>query len=284
MALGVAIGRQPDDHRLAIRARSAEDVDAALLERIKKEAGNEIDLQYTGPLEIHPAGDSVPRRRLALGGSTAHYRCSPGTIGFFARRLTDGRIGIVSNNHVLAAQDDGNEGDEVLHPAPADRGSSPNDVIAHLAGDYPRLLSQQPTVDCAFAPLVRGTSCDPLALSDTERLRSSIAVAEVQMEVEKIGRTSGRTRGRITAIDLDFFDVDYRCGRVSLFDQIEIEAVSEQPFCQGGDSGSLVFTRDHEPLGLLFLGTRAGGAFNCGRGYANPIANVMKALGIAFAA
>ena len=49
------------------------------------------------------------------------------------------------------------------------------------------------------------------------------------------------------------------------------------PFCGRGDSGSLVFTRDREPVGLLFLGTRAG------RGYANPIADVLNSLSVTFA-
>jgi len=218
---------------------------------------------------------------MEIGASIGHYTSSAGTIGFFARRNTDGALGLVSNNHVIAAQDCGQENDEILHPAPADRGSSPNDIVAYLAGDYPRLQDQ--TVDCAFARLAHGTDCDAMTLSTKERLRNTIAIAEKYLQVEKIGRTTGRTAGRITAIDLDFFDVQYSFGYVPFFDQIEIEAVSESPFYRTGDSGALVFTRDCEPLALLFLGTRAGGAFNCGRGYAHPIANVLRSLDITFA-
>lgn len=283
MAVGVAVGTATDDYRIAIRARTEEDVDQKLLEKIRSKAGNEIDLQYTGPLEITPVEAPVQTRRLELGASTGHYRSSAGTIGFFARRIADGTLGIVSNNHVLAAQDEGLDNDDVLHPGPADSGRSPNDVVARLVGDYPRLHAENQTVDCAFARLVRGATCDPLAVSAKEALRTTLAVPEIEMDVEKIGRTTGRTRGRITAIDLDFFDVNYSFGLQSFYGQIEIESVDATPFCRPGDSGSLIFTRDCEPVGLLFLGTRAGGRFNSGRGYANPIDEVFRALGVTFA-
>jgi hypothetical protein len=283
MAVGAAIGDKPDAYRVAVRAPDPGSVDETLLERIRAEAKEEVDLQYTGPLRVKRVDQAVPAKRLEIGASIGHYTCSAGTIGFFARRNADRVLGLVSNNHVLAAQDCGQENDEILHPAPADLGSSPNDVVGYLAGDYPRLHDQNQTVDCAFARLAPRTSCDAMALSAKERLRNTIATAEKELQVEKIGRTTGRTAGRITAIDLDFFDVQYSFGYVPFFDQIEIEAVSETPFCRPGDSGSLVFTRDYEPLGLLFLGTRAGGAFNCGRGYANPIANVLRSLGVTFA-
>lgn len=281
MAIGVALGDKPEDHLLAVRARSEDDVDHELLAHITKQAGGEVDLKYTGPLDIQPVTDSMPTRRLSIGASAAHYDHPAGTIGFFA--MKDGAAGIVSNNHVLAAQNRGVDADEVLHPSPADSGRSPNDVIAHLCGNYPRLRPEGQIVDCAFARLVPGLSYDPLALGPTERLKTSIAVAEKQLRVDKIGRTTGRTHGVITAIDLDFFDVDYRFGRVSFTGQIEIESLEPTPFCRPGDSGSLIFTRDHEPVGLLFLNTRAGGPGNWGRGYANPIGDVLRALGVTFA-
>jgi hypothetical protein len=283
MAIGVAVGTTADDYRIAIRARSEAEVDQQLLDQIRSVALHEVDLKYTGPLEITPVQEPLKARRLEMGASTGHYRCSAGTIGFFASRAADGALGIVSNNHVLAAQDTGVDGDEILHPGPADFGRSPNDVVARLAGDYPRLRAENQTVDCAFARLVRGATFDPLAVSATETLRTTIAVPEMELEVEKIGRTTQRTRGRITAIDLDFFDVNYSFGLQSFYGQIEIESIDATPFCRPGDSGSLVFTRDCEPVGLLFLGTRAGGRYNSGRGYANPIGDVLRALGVTFA-
>jgi hypothetical protein len=280
MAIGVALGDHPDAYRIAVRAEDPDSVDQELLANIraKVKSESEIDLQYTGPLEIAPVQDSVPVKRLEIGASIAHYSVRAGSIGFFARRTSDGALGLVSNNHVLAAQDQGRNDDEILHPAPADHGSAPNDVVAYLDGNYPRLRTTQQTVDCAFARLARGT-----VYGSTQKLSNTVAVPEKLMQVEKIGRTTKRTSGRIIAAELEFFDVRYRFGYWPLFNQIEIESTSMAPFCSGGDSGSLVFTRDQEPVGLLFLSTRAGGAFNAGRAFANPIADVLRSLSVTFA-
>lgn len=283
MAIGIALGDHPDAFRIAVRAEAPDFVDQELLERIRQKAKGEVDEQYTGPLEIVPVHDPVPVKRLEIGASIAHYSCSAGTIGFFARRNSDGALGIVSNNHVLAAQDQGQDDDEVLHPAPADRGSSPNDVVAYLDGNYPRLRTPRQTVDCAFARLARKVSCDPRKVSATETMRDAVGVPEKYLQVEKIGRTTGRTSGRIVTVEIEFVDVPYRFGHMPLFNQMEIESTSAARFCSSGDSGSLVFTRDCEPVGLLFLGSRAGGAFNAGRAFANPIGDVLQSLGVTFA-
>jgi hypothetical protein len=283
MAIGIALGARPDAYRVAVRAEDPDSVDPEILERIRREAKNDVDLQYTGPLEIVPVHDPVPVRRLEIGASIAHYGCSVGSVGFFARRTVDGALGVVSNNHVLAAQDQGRHDDEILHPAPADRGSSPNDVVAYLDGDYPRLRTPRQTVDCAFARLARGISCDPRAIGATETLQTAMGVPETYLQVEKIGRTTNRTSGRVVTVEIDFVDIRYRFGYVPLFKQMEIESLSAVRFCSGGDSGSLVFTRDLEPVGLLFLCTRAGGAFNGGRAFANPIGDVLRSLGVTFA-
>lgn len=278
MAIGIALGDHPDTHRIAVRAEDPDSVDQELLDRITRGARGEVDVQYTGPLEIVPVRDPVPVKRLEIGASIAHYSVSAGSIGFFARRTTDDALGLVSNNHVLAAQDQGRNDDEILHPAPADHGNAPNDVVAYLDGNYPRLRTELQTVDCAFARLARGVAYDA-----TQKVSNTIAVPERFMHVEKIGRTTKLTSGRIVSIEYDFFDVRYRFGYWPLFNQIEIESTSMTPFCTSGDSGSLVFTRDREPVGLLFLGTRAGGAFNAGRAFANPISDVLRSLSVTFA-
>ena len=60
MAIGIALGDHPDAYRIAVRAEDPGSVDQELLEQITSEAENEIDLQYTGPLEILPVHDPVP--------------------------------------------------------------------------------------------------------------------------------------------------------------------------------------------------------------------------------
>jgi hypothetical protein len=68
--------------------------------------------------------------------------------------------------------------------------------------------------------------------------------------VQKTGRTTHYTVGRITAISATV-DVGYGGGRVARFrDQIVTTNMSA-----GGDSGSLVTTQDNVAVGLLFAGS-----------------------------
>ena len=68
--------------------------------------------------------------------------------------------------------------------------------------------------------------------------------------VQKTGRTTNYTTGRITAINATV-DVGYGGGKVARFrDQIVTTNISA-----GGDSGSLVTTLDDVAVGLLFAGS-----------------------------
>ncbi len=281
IAIGFATTARRDDYAIAVRSRSEELLPADVLESIRQRAGGEIDVRYTGRVSVErPAAGSAPRR-LAIGSSVGHYRGTAGTLGFFAQR-NDGTIGIVSNNHVLAAEDRGEDGDEILHPGPADRGCRPKDVVARLSGDYPRLKRSPQTVDCAFAPLVDWIEYAPLAMGPGERLSATTAKPQALHSVVKLGRTTGRTFGRITAFDVDNFPVDYSFGRVLYDGLVEMESVSTEPFARSGDSGSLIFNAERQPVGLLFACSVRGGAHNCGMAYASPIDTVLEALGVTF--
>ncbi len=103
------------------------------------------------------------------------------------------------------------------------------------------------------------------------------------MDVRKLGRTTGLTNGRISAVALDDVGVDMETG-IAVFDnQIEIESTREgKPFCLGGDSGSLIVDSDNLAAALLFAGSDEGGAWDLGLTFANPIGAVITALGIRF--
>ena len=103
-------------------------------------------------------------------------------------------------------------------------------------------------------------------------------------EVAKHGRTTGRTRGTITAIELDNLQVQYDIGVVRFDDQIEVQG-ADGLFSQGGDSGSLVFTVGGATtaggalaVGLLFAGSETGGPGGTGLTYVNPIVAVLAGL------
>lgn len=94
--------------------------------------------------------------------------------------------------------------------------------------------------------------------------------------VLKIGRTTGVTRGWISAFEIDDLWVDYDMGPIAFDGQIEIESASESPFSLGGDSGALVVDEDLRAVGMVFAGNGVDIS------YANGIQDVLQALGARF--
>jgi hypothetical protein len=270
VAVGVATTQQHGDFRIAVRAQREEDLTIGARRFLEGMTEGALDVRITGPI----TPQSTP---LLIGASTAHARGCWGTLGFFARRNSDGSRGFVSNNHVIAHEDQGREGDDVIH---ADGSHGTRVVIGSLAGDYPRLNGEARRVDCAFARLRPDVAVKQDALGEEDRLSAIPASPTGPVEVIKIGGTTGRTEGRMTAFTLTDVIVDYSFGPVQFHDQIEIESLTTTPFSRGGDSGSLIFTRDREPLALLFAGSALGGTTDSGLTYANPIGSVLEALGV----
>ena len=78
--------------------------------------------------------------------------------------------------------------------------------------------------------------------------------------------------------------VGYDQGNLRFDGQIEIEGASTEPFSQGGDSGSLIFTSlGREAVALLFAGGDQGGSNGKGLTFANPIAAVFAQLKVTLA-
>jgi hypothetical protein len=98
--------------------------------------------------------------------------------------------------------------------------------------------------------------------------------------VVKIGRTTGRTAGRVTAFEIDNVTVQLDIGELRFDNQIEIEGESDGPSSDGGDSGSLIVGADRRAVALLFAGSDQGGANGQGLIYANPIQSVLDALSL----
>jgi ribosomal protein S3 len=87
------------------------------------------------------------------------------------------------------------------------------------------------------------------------------------MEVQKSGRTTGHTTGRITQIDVTV-QVDYEGQTVTFVDQFMATAMS-----QGGDSGSAVLDMEGYVTGLLFAGSEMATLIN-------PIQLVLQELDV----
>jgi hypothetical protein len=187
---------------------------------------------------------------------------------------------VLSNDHVLADSDRGRVGDAALQPGPADGGTAA-DRVGSLAG-FPRLrVGGRNLVDAAVAVLDPDVATDPGALPGGPlggEVPDSVDVEPDEL-VEKVGRTTGHTRGRVTAVEVDGVAVQYDQGVLAFDDQVEIEGL-DGAFSAGGDSGSVIWrSADRAPLGLLFAGSTQGGTGGSGVTYAAPLATVLRLLG-----
>jgi hypothetical protein len=288
LALGITRGRG-NDFRLAIRIQRRGLEDAAALAAIRKQARGEVDVRYVGRIAKQArraaAAREVPwhqsrTRPLLIGASIGHHRITAGTLGGFVVLRRGGQVRALSNNHVLADEDRGKKGDAILQPGAYDGGRVSEDRI----GSLDRAVKLKPRgtnrVDAAVAALDAEVSYDPRTLQGVGTLagldRTPVEEADV---VEKLGRTTGHTRGRVTAFELDNVVVAYDTGNFRFDDQIEVEGADDAAFSQGGDSGSLVFAEgDHGALGLLFAGSDQGGSNGTGLTYVNALPHVLSQL------
>jgi hypothetical protein len=275
----------PGRARLAIRVAAPEDA-RILLTGLDDAVRAEVDVRVTGPIlplsSPPPAGLQRRTRPLRPGLSVGHAAVTAGTLGGFVR--LGGRLAILSNNHVLAAGDVGEVGDAVRQPGPADGGVAA-DRVATLSA-FQRFSDGPNGIDAAVAVLDEGVDADP-GLLPGGPLAATVAdgqEVEPDEEVEKVGRTTGHTRGRISAVEVDGVAVQYDDGVHVFDDQIEIEGLAGA-FSDGGDSGSVIWrSADRVPLALLFAGSSQGGSNGAGLTFANPLSTVLATLGVEWVA
>jgi hypothetical protein len=136
------------------------------------------------------------------------------------------------------------------------------------------------TVDAAIADLLEEIKIDTKKVGTLGNLTGQVRVTDLpeKATVYKVGRTTGQTKGRVTAFDVDNIQVQYDMGYLRFDGQIEIEGSGTKPFSKGGDSGSLIVDDRVRAVGLLFAGGTVGGSNGKGLTYANPIENVLDAL------
>lgn len=297
IAIGVAHARP--EYRLAVRVQRPELMTSALVERIVDKARGEADVRMIGRIDKRPAGRArraAPRqavpdavawyqantRPLLIGASVGHVSVTAGTITAFVTRA--GRTCILSNNHVLANEDQASAGDWILQRAKYDGGRQPGERIARLSY-WVRLKARAGNmVDAALADLEPGIAFDPSRLrglvDGRDATLAGVAPAFIDEGevVYKTGRTTGATKGRVTAFDLDNVVVNYDAGNLRFDNQIEIEGVGERGFSDGGDSGSLIVNGGMKAVALLFAGGDSGGSNGRGLTFANPIGQVLDDL------
>jgi hypothetical protein len=227
------------------------------------------------PASMQTSDDHKSRQRPSLcGQSVGHPTITAGTIGLLTEYVSGPQVGrayILSNNHVLAANNAGFVGDAIIQPGTSDSGKVGSDTIASLHRWVPIDPKAVNYVDAAIAEVMGEQSWNKYLSPHVSKIGSpgELGDAELGMSVEKTGRTTGYTQGQIISIN-QTVKVNYgKLGIILFKDQICTTSMS-----QGGDSGSCLFERGtKKPVGLLFAGHES-------ESFHNPIKAVLSSLSL----
>jgi hypothetical protein len=239
----------------------------------------ETDVVETGRFYAH---DYTGRDRPARTGiSIGHKDITAGTLGCLVTDTEDNaRLAILSNNHVLANSNDGQTGDQIYQPGPADASKTDANVIGELARHVPiDFTGNANLIDCAIAlprndcdvihQVIGGAMLPPIprqpavgllfAGSIFSTLHCNINTVMTILGVELIG--GGRVRDEITTLDTmppgapvqkTGRTTEYTTGRVTGISGPVLvgyglgkvalfqNQIVTTPMALGGDSGSLL--------------------------------------------
>jgi hypothetical protein len=244
-------------------------------------SGLETDVVETGRIRAQMAKDLRARWRPAQPGiSIGHRDITAGTFGLLVQR--EGQAYILSNNHVLADINAAGIGDPIYQPGPADSGTSNDRIatlsdfepinfgdaeptcriaetlavglnwIARITGSTHRLqpIQATPSLNLMDAALALPDQPD-LVIPEVAGIGMPTGAAEPTLgqEVQKMGRTSGLTKGTVSQISVTV-DVSYADRTARFTDQI-----FTTPMSSPGDSGSSILNMERQAVGLLFAGS-----------------------------
>jgi hypothetical protein len=238
------------------------------------------------------------RPTIPPGVSIGHMDVTAGTFGCLVRRGSE--IFILSNNHVLANVNQGRPGDAIIQPArydggsladrvatlaeyiPLDFGGSGSDcgvatsvekalnVAAKVLGSKHRVMAYQTSPGENLVDVALARPLDPgQFIPDIHNIGRPKGIHEAPLgtNIQKTGRTTDYTKGRITQIHVTTA-VDYN-GRTATFtNQLMASAMSA-----GGDSGSAVLDEQGYVIGLLYAGSPVATLIN-------PIQTVLDLLDV----
>ena len=200
-------------------------------------------------------------RPLKPGYSVGHRNITAGTIGgFFIDR--DGDPIILSNCHVLANENNAKIGDLIYQPGPLDNSADLNykdwvDPVANLPyfgtlKSFVTLQQNNNTQDSAIAKIhdkiIKSGLIDSIYPVVNQPL-SGFNIPTVSMQVQKLGRTTGYTTGRIIGTNASF-TVGYDFGNAKFNNCVVCSVMSK-----GGDSGAMICDMNMQGVALLFAGS-----------------------------
>jgi len=242
--------------------------------------GTSHTAKQTPPIQLGTSGGNV--------NDIANGFCCSGTLGSLVTK--GGTQYILSNSHVFDGDvvTGGNGrvsqiGDQVNQPGLVDNNCSASNTnivatVASLSTIYPP--NSTPNVDCAIAQVQPGMVATNGSILEIGTLSASTVAASVGQAVKKSGRTTGLTRGTISALNATV-SVGYEdeCNGNSFTKTYTGQIIVSQhhsSFLGSGDSGSLMVedvTTNPRAVGLLFAGSSTSAV-------ANPIGPVLAQLGV----
>lgn len=277
--------------------------------------GVPTDVVQVGRIEVIPPRAPVPRgkriRPVKPGYSIGNKEITAGTLGCIVYR--DGAPYFLSNAHVFVPDPTKPEAaiHDIIQPGAYDGGTHPEDWVASLK-EYAHIQAISSLSECPvstglvlalnilsqkilrresffwagaskqIANLIDAAIAIPVTDFELEvegiGVPTGMVEAELGMPVIKSGRTTEVTVGKVTQVDMTTA-VGYGNMNLAVFDdQIAIQGDDEQPFCQGGDSGSVVFQKETSDLcGLLFAGSETENLT-----IVNRMQNVVDFFGLTF--
>ncbi|HYY57727.1 MAG TPA: hypothetical protein VE842_10375 [Pyrinomonadaceae bacterium] len=243
--------------------------------------GLPVDVEQVGTFR---ASNTEPNPRVemrpARPGCSVGFRPPTGgfaEVGTFGALVKRGNsLFILSNNHVLADENNLQPGAPIFQPAILDDTNFGNHQIARLFS-FAALLHGAPNrIDCAIAEVT-----NPSLVSNSILhigAPSGTTAPSIGMPVHKFGRTSGYSVGSISMIGTDArlqYDTD-----IFLFkNQMIIRSSTNHNFSEKGDSGALVVQRVTQRAVGLLIGRASDGT----SGVATPINEVLQALNVTLA-
>lgn len=224
--------------------------------------------------------DTYQERPIQLGVSGGNINdikmpyCFGGTLGALVQDA-NGKY-VLSNNHVLAKENKAPIGEDIIQPGLIDQSPAcykdTVDVLADLTAFKPILYKGTNKVDAAIAKVRTGKVDESGSILGIGTVNTDIIPPAVGMGVKKSGRTTGLTKGIISAVHVTV-SVKYSTRIAKFVDQI---IITPGDFSAGGDSGSLIVEdvdSNPRPVGLLFAGSST-------YTIANPITDVLSSFGV----
>ncbi len=224
---------------------------------------------------IPPISSPVPPYHL----HNQHYTCgsstsianepSAGTIGCLVMDSSR-ELFALSNNHVFAMNNYADLGIPVIAPGQIDIAANALDpfVLGHLAGAMPiiggnpQIVNASANIDAAVIK-IRDASLISSMQRDCYDTPNQVGDLKAGIPVEKVGRTTGRTRGQVVSHHVTPQPIKcnihkYGTFKVAYFTEFFGVVGDNGAFSTSGDSGSLVTTIDDHgqrlAVGLVFAG------------------------------